>query len=66
MGAQQADEFIDPPGRMTESPNCRLPRHGAVWHSEQGIATAESQSGGIFSGSTSSSRSRPLAMCSVL
>ena len=39
MGAQQADEFTDRSGRMADGPDCRLPRHGAVWHSEQGIAT---------------------------
>ena len=39
MGAQQAEEFIDPPGRMTESPDCRWRRHGSVWQGEQRIAT---------------------------
>src|SRR4029079_13872996 len=71
MGAEQADKFIDRSRRMAESPDCRW-RH---WHrfsvarlagNRQRSKRKGDQSGGNFSGSTSSSRSRPFAICSVL
>ena len=40
MRAQEIGEFTDRSGRMADGPDCRLPRHGSVWHSEWGIATA--------------------------
>ena len=39
MRAQEIGEFTDRSGRMADGPDCRSWRHGAVWHSEQGIAT---------------------------
>jgi hypothetical protein len=66
MSPQEVDELIDRSGRMTDRPDCWMLRHGEVWHRARGIATGENQSGGIFPGSISSSRSRPFAMCSVL
>ena len=40
MRAQEIHELTDRSGRMADGPDCRLPRHGSVWHSEEGIATA--------------------------
>ena len=39
MRAQAIDELTDVSGRMSNGPDCRSQRHGAVWHSERGIAT---------------------------
>ena len=39
MRAQEIGELTDRSGRMADGPDCRSSRHGAVWHSEQGIAT---------------------------
>jgi len=38
MGEQQVHEFIDRSRRVSKGPDCRLLRHGSVWHGGQGIA----------------------------
>ena len=38
MRTHETGELIDRSGRMADGPDCRSLRHGAVWHSEQGIA----------------------------
>jgi len=47
MGTQQTDEFIDRSGRVADGPDCRSPRHGAVWHRSQGFATGWRGGGSI-------------------